>query len=176
MTDSAHSLSERPPGIGDKPLPASRDTEPLIGTLGAAETLLQDVSDAVESLVALIEEETRLVRLGALFAASDLQAEKSRLSTRYVKLRFKVRENAVAISHLPPDRVQRLTERHETFSTLLRINMAVLATAREVAEDIIRNVATEIGKTRAPNTYGPHMRLRKRSLTSARGIAADRKS
>jgi hypothetical protein len=156
--------------------PSNTGADPLIGALGAAETLLQDVSDAVESLVALIEEETRLVRLGALFAASDLQPEKSRLSTRYVKLRFKVRENAVMISHLPPDRLQRLTERHEAFANLLRINMAVLATAREVAEDIIRNVATEIGKTRAPNTYGPQMRLRKRSLSSARGLSVDRKS
>jgi len=174
MTETARRSSERPPGRADAP--SSHDTEPLIGTLGAAETLLEDVSDAVESLVALIEEETRLVRLGALFAASDLQAEKSRLSARYVKLRFKVRDNAVTISHLPPERVQRLTARHETFANLLRINMAVLATAREVAEDIIRNVATEIGKSKAPNTYGPHMRLRKRSLSSARGLSVDRKS
>jgi hypothetical protein len=156
--------------------PSTTSAEPLIGTLGAAESLLQDVSDAVENLVALIEEETRLVRLGALFAASDLQSEKSRLSARYVKLRFKVRENAVAIGHLPPERVRDLTERHEAFASLLRINMAVLATAREVAEDIIRNVATEIGKTRAPNTYGPHMRLRKRTQASARGMAVDRRS
>ncbi len=157
-------------------LSPSAAAEPLIGTLGAAETLLLDVSEAVESLVALIEEETRLVRLGALFAASDLQSEKSRLAARYVKLRFKVRENAVAIGHLPPERVRQLSARHEQFAELLRVNMAVLATAREVSEDIIRNVATEIGKSRAPNTYSSQSRLRKRSLSSARGIAVDRRS
>ncbi len=170
MTEASPVLTDRHTHNGQT------DSAPLIGTLGGAESLLQEVSEAVESLVALIEEETRLVRLGALFAASDLQAEKSRLSARYVKLRFRVRENAVAIGHLPPDRVLQLTERHESFANLLRVNMAVLATAREVAEDIIRNVATEIGKTRAPNTYGPQMRFRKRGISSARGIAVDRRS
>lgn len=150
--------------------------EPLIGTLSGAEALLEEVADAVAALVALIEEETRLVRLGALFAASDLQAEKSRLSARYVKLRFRVRENAVAISRLPAERIRLLTERHEAFAEMLKLNMAVLATAREVAEDIIRNVALEVGKTRNPATYGPNMRARRKALISARGIAVDRKS
>ena len=169
MTEAALSLEM------DLPLPTVVPM-PSAGTLEAAEALLHEVGEAVEGLVALIEEETRLVRLGALFAASDLQAEKSRLSARYVKLRFKVRENAAAIGHLQSDHVRHLSERHEAFANLLRINMAVLATAREVAEDIIRNVATEIGKSRAPNTYGPQMRLRKRSLSSARGIAVDRRA
>lgn len=153
---------------------AETASEPLIGTLTGAEALLEEVTQAVADLVALIEEETRLVRRGALFAASDLQAEKSRLSARYVKLRFRVRENAVAIGRLPSERIRLLTERHEAFAEMLKINMSVLATAREVAEDIIRNVAVEVGKTRNPATYDSSLRTRRRATISARGIALDR--
>jgi hypothetical protein len=165
MTDLAQTFSQE-----------QSSTDGIAPPGGDAEILLQDVSEAVEGLVALIEEETRLVRIGALFAASDLQAEKSRLSAKYVRLRFKVRENALALGDLPPDQIRRLSERHEAFAHMLRVNMAVLATARDVAEDIIRNVAVEIGKSRAPNTYGPQSRFRKRSVSSARGIAVDRRS
>jgi hypothetical protein len=148
--------------------------EPLIGNLGAAESLVHDVSNALEGLVSLIEQETKLVRMGALFAASDLQEEKRRLATAYVKLRFKVRDNAVAIGHLPPDTIRELARQHETFAELLRMNLAVLATAREVAEDIVRNVAKAVGKHNAPSTYNPAMRIQKNSNSSARGIALDK--
>ncbi len=153
---------------------AETASEPLIGTIAGAEALLEEVTHAVADLVALIEEETRLVRRGALFAASDLQTEKSRLSARYVKLRFRVRENAVAIGRVPIERIRQLTERHEAFAEMLRTNMAVLATAREVAEDIIRNVAVEVGKTSNPATYDSSLRTRRRATISARGIALDR--
>lgn len=152
---------------------AETASEPLIGTIAGAEALLEEVTQAVADLVALIEKETRLVRLGALFAASDLQAEKSRLSARYVKLRFRVRENAVAIGRLPVERIRLLSERHEAFAEMLKINMAVLATAREVAEDIIRNVAVEVGKSNNPATYDSSLRTRRRATISARGIALD---
>lgn len=153
---------------------AGTASEPLIGTIAGAEALLEEVTQAVADLVALIEEETRLVRLGALFAASDLQTEKSRLSARYVKLRFRVRENAVAIGRLPVERIRLLTERHEAFAEMLKINMSVLATAREVAEDIIRNVAVEVGKSNNPATYDSGLRPRRRAAMSARGIALDK--
>jgi hypothetical protein len=166
MTSTVLSRAGATPEVSD---------EPLIGTIAGAEALLEEVAEAVADLVTLIEEETRLVRLGALFSASDLQAEKSRLSARYVKLRFRVRENTVAIGRLPPERIRVLTERHEAFAEMLKINMAVLATAREVAEDIIRNVAVEAGRGRNPATYGPNSRTRRKALISARGIAIDRK-
>ena len=148
--------------------------EPLITTLGGAEALLRDVAEVVGELVELIEEETRLVRLGALFAAADLQSEKSRLSTRYVRLRFRVRDNAVTISHLAPDIIRDLTEQHETFASRLKINLAVLATARELAEDIVRNVAQSVGRMNAPATYGPESTLRSPQRHSARGMAVNR--
>ncbi len=148
---------------------------PLAGTTGVAEALAAEVAVAVERLLALIEEETRLIRRGALFAASDLQAEKSRLSADYVKLRFRLRDNAAAVSRLPPEQLQALTRMHETFAENLKVNMAVLATAREVAEDIVRNVANAVGRLRAPQTYSPGSQLQSASRTAARGISVDKK-
>ena len=148
---------------------------PLIGTLGGAEDLLGKVTETVDKLTTLVEDETRLVRLGALFAASDLQQEKSRLAADYVKLRFKVRENAVAISHLQPELVQALSAKHEAFAALLKTNMSVLATAREVAEGIVKNVAVAVGRFASPNVYGSGMRIEKSPHAAARGISVDRR-
>ena len=165
----SHSATAR-----ELPPDVQSSSDPLIGTLGGAEALMRDVTDAVAALARLIEEETRLVRLGALFAAADLQAEKSRLSANYVKLRFKVRDNAVAIGHLPADLIRELTERHEIFAEQLKINMAVLATARELAEDIVRNVANAVGRSNAPTTYGPESTMSSPTRHSARGIAVNK--
>ncbi|MDR3494649.1 MAG: hypothetical protein P4L82_08600 [Ancalomicrobiaceae bacterium] len=148
---------------------------PLIGTLGGAEDLLGQVTATIDKLTALVEEETRRVRQGALFAASDLQAEKSQLAATYVKLRFKVRENAVTISHLPQETIQALSAKHEAFASLLKTNMSVLATAREVAEGIVKNVATAVGRSAAPHVYGSRMRIEKSPQSSARGISVDRR-
>jgi hypothetical protein len=148
---------------------------PLIGTLAGAETLIDQVSETVDKLTALVETETRLVREGALFAATDLQPEKSQLAANYVKLRFKVRENAVAISHLPPEAIQELSAKHAAFADLLKTNMSVLATAREVAESIVKNVAGAVGRSCAPKVYGSGMKIEKSPQSSARGISVDRK-
>jgi hypothetical protein len=67
-----------------------------------------------------------------------------------------------------------MRRRHEEFAALLKINLAVLATAREVAEDIVRGVSEAVGRAAGPRTYGPTSGVRHPTATGARGIAIDR--
>jgi hypothetical protein len=146
----------------------------LVMTPGGAEAILNELQVTMEGLIAVIEEETRLIRSGALLKAAEMEAEKSRLSGAYMRVRSRVKANAVALARHAPDAVQAMRGRHEEFAALLRVNLAVLATAREVAEDIVRNVSVAVGRHTAPKTYGQHPGQAANAYAGARGIAVDR--
>lgn len=148
--------------------------EPLIGTAEAANALVAELDAAMAALVAVVEEETRLVKAGALMAAGDLTPEKSARAADYIRLRDKVSRNRVALAAFAPDAVDAARRHHENFAGLLKKNLAVLATARDVAEDIVRNVGEAVGKTTGPATYGRTATSRPVTAVSARGIAIDR--
>lgn len=153
-----------------RPMP---ETEPLIATQGAAEALVDEVVGTLGELEAVIREETRLVREGLLFAAADLSAEKARISGAYLRMRTRLKSNSVALGRFCPGRVEELKRHHQDFSTLLRENLAVLAIAREVSEDLVRTVSESVGKRTAPRIYGRDAGT-SASLSGARGIAVDR--
>jgi SpoVK/Ycf46/Vps4 family AAA+-type ATPase len=148
--------------------------EPLIATPAAAESLVAELAASMDGLIAIIEEETALVRAGALMKASELSAQKAAMASAYVKLRDKVSRNRIGLATFAPEAVDNARRRHEEFASLLKINLAVLATAREVAEDIVRNVSEAVGRSSAPSTYGRTAAQRPASTISARGIALDR--
>lgn len=155
-----------------RPLP---ETEPLIGTATAAEALIDDVIGALGELEVVIREETRLIRAGLLFAAADLEPEKTRTSGAYMRLRARLKANSVALGRLCADRVVELRRHHEDFNALLRENLAVLAIAREVSEDLVRTVSEAVGKHTAPRVYGRNAVAPAAAGASARGIAIDRR-
>lgn len=148
--------------------------EPLIASPEAAHALLAELDAAMATLIAVIEEETRLVKSGALLAAGDLTPEKSARAADYIRLRDKVSRNRIGLATFAPDAVDAVRGHHEEFASLLKINLAVLATARDVAEDIVRNVGEAVGKTSGPATYGRSATTRPTTAVSARGIAIDR--
>ena len=154
-----------------RPLP---DTEPLIGTAAAGEALIAEVTAVVDELEGVIREETRLVRAGLLFAAAAAEAEKNRVSGTYLRLRARLKANTVVLGRLCAPQVEDLRRRHERFTALLRENLAVLAIAREVSEDLVRTVSDAVGKRAAPRTYGRDAATGTSSLAGARGIAVDR--
>jgi hypothetical protein len=150
------------------------EPEPLIATPEAARALLAELDAAMAALTAVVEEETRLVKSGALMAASDLGPEKANCAATYIRLRDRVSRNRVGLATFAPAEVDVTRGHHEAFASLLKINLAVLATARDVAEDIVRNVSEAVGKTSAPATYGRGAAQRPAAVVSARGIALDR--
>ncbi|NVK35525.1 MAG: flagellar protein FlgN [Rhodobacteraceae bacterium] len=109
----------------------------------------------MERLLTLIEEETELVREGKLRDAGKLQVEKSRLIHEYTRGMMCAKEFAVALGNLAPASAQGLRRQHSEFQPVLRINLAVLATAREVSNEIVTTVATAVGAKQRSTTYGP---------------------
>ncbi|MBB4301829.1 hypothetical protein GGD81_000846 [Rhodobium orientis] len=148
--------------------------EPLIGSAEAAEELCGRLNATMDELLAAIDAETKLVRAGKLIEASDFQPNKSELAKVYVADIEQFKRNALALSRLAPASITALKERHEEFRSLLQINLAVLATAREVSQDIIRNVARQTSAGPAATTYGRSGTMAKEKIVGERGIAVDR--
>lgn len=122
-----------------------------------ADTFCSILVGTMETLLTLIETETDLVRKGKLKDAGALQPEKAKLIHEYTRGMMCAKEHAVALGNLSPSATQRLRRQHAEFQPVLRINLAVLATAREVAGEIVSTVAKAVGAEQ-PNrttTYGP---------------------
>lgn len=139
-----------------------------------ARALVSDFETTMTSLIALVEQETELVRAGRLFAATDLTEQKNAELGRYLQIRTRLKTHFSTIVRFLPDTSDRLREIHLAGQEKLRANLAVLAIAREVAEGIVRNVATTVGRASAPATYGRNAAIPPVRLAAARGIAIDR--
>jgi hypothetical protein len=131
------------PAPGPRPVASIAEAEQLIGHLG----------DAIDSLVAILEEETTLVRAGRLSETARLNATKAELARRYAADAAQVRANSAFISHHVQGKLAELRKRHDRFQGELEVNLTVLATAHAVSEGIIRGVASEMARQAAPQTY-----------------------
>lgn len=121
-----------------------------------AEAFCNALSGSMEALLSVIEMETGLVREGKLREAGELQAEKARLIHDYTRGMMAAKDHSVALGNLAPAAIQSLRRQHDEFQPVLRINLAVLATAREVTGNIVSTVARAVGARNAttPTTYG----------------------
>lgn len=121
-----------------------------------AESFCSALSSTMEALLSVIEMETDLVRAGKLKEAGELQADKARLIHEYTRGMMTAKDHAIALGNLAPAATQSLRRQHSEFQPVLRINLAVLATAREVTNNIVSSVAKAVGAKNAdtPTTYG----------------------
>ncbi len=149
-------------------------TEPPIRTTAEAETLLADFERSLEELIGVIEEETALVRDGRLYAATDLTQRKNDLLGLYLRRRTRLKSEFSTIARLLPDALAPLKDRHAAHMETVRANLAALSIAREVAEGIVRTVATDIGRRAAPRTYGRNGRTPPPTWAASSGIAVNR--
>ncbi len=148
--------------------PAQITSPEIAGKLiGALNTSMDDLS-------AILERETALVRAGKLRAAADLAAEKDEKAALYTRLMLLARDEMQTLAGYDPAGLAALKDRHEVFRAEIQVNLAVLATAHEVAEDLLRQVATEVGNTRTARTYGQRGAMPAADSTAARGIALNR--
>lgn len=129
--------------------------QPMIETADDAENVLQKIADTVERLHLVVQRETELMRSAKLIEAAGLEEEKRILAGEYQRHIELVRRHAERIAALAPGSIANLRSRHESFQSDLEINMAILGTARAVAEDIMRTVASRVGQQhQGPATYG----------------------
>jgi hypothetical protein len=136
----------------------SNPTQPTlvrpIGTQAEAQQVIGHLSDVMDALLGLVEEETQLVRVGRLTDVARLAEKKAGLARLYEADTARLQASQPYLSKVVPGVLQVLRERHNTFRAMLQINLTVLATAHAVAEGIIRGVSDEINRNAAPQVYG----------------------
>jgi len=145
-------------------------------TMSAADAamLMARLMQAMDTLVAMIEEETALVRVGRLREAALIERDKGDFARSYVTDMTRLSASRAALEKVPPAQARAFRERHAQFHNLLRINMTVLATAHAVSEDLIRGVSGELARRAAPQTYGATGRPAVPSKSAIQPLAVSR--
>jgi hypothetical protein len=146
---------------------------PVVTSRDIAVKLVAKLDESMGELLSLLQEETALVKKGRLKAASELTETKDDKATLYTRLMLAARDEIDALKKFAPAETAALIQRHELFRAEVQINLAVLGTAKDVAEDIFRTVAQEVGRSETASTYGRPGPARRPAETSARGIAVN---
>src|SRR5262249_26436745 len=131
-------------------------TQPApIATAAEADKVVGHFLEVMDSLVAVVQQETELVRAGRLAQASECAKPKGDLTRLYIADTLRLRASHSRLSHLvPAAKLAALRQRHDAFRALLQFNLTVLATAHAVSEGIVRGVSGEMARKSAPQTYG----------------------
>jgi len=145
-----------------------------IATAAEAEKLIAHFLEVMDSLVGVLRQETDLVRGGRLAQATALAQPKAELTRLYIAAALRLRASHTHLSRIIPDRVEALRRHHDTFRTLLQINLTVLATAHAVSEGIVRGVSGEMARHAAPQTYGASGRANLPGRSAAGPLAVSR--
>ncbi|MPZ39957.1 MAG: hypothetical protein GEU95_18240 [Rhizobiales bacterium] len=125
-----------------------------VTTATDANELTAHYIEVMDSLLDVIQQESDLVRAGALSQASALEQTKTELSRFYIADTLRLRANRAQLAQIAPEMMPELIRRHNDFRALLQINLTVLATAHAVSEGIVRGVSGELARKAAPQTYG----------------------
>lgn len=134
------------------------DPRPRVASATEAEALVKAAILALDALEPVIVQETVLLRDGKIKSALDLSDRKGPAAQVYQRALEDLKANAIALGRFAPPALAQLRQRHEGFSELMSLNMAVLGTAKTVSESIIRELANDVGQARSPQGYGAHGR------------------
>ncbi len=126
---------------------------PPVTTPQEARKLAEEMMEVMSKLLAVVDQETGLVRAGKVREAMMLEKQKSALTGRYVTAVEALRVAQAHLARVAPDLLASLKRHHETFRAMLQINLTVLATAHAVSEGIVRGVNAEVQRRNMPNAY-----------------------
>ena len=132
-----------------------------------AETTLQ-------SLVEIMNEETTLLRAGHFRQAATLTAEKTQLAQDYVSFARSIQRQLERLRRDAPHELLRLQQGHERLATQMAENLRVIATARDVTEELLSDVAAAVGMQNRTKTYGATGTIKTSGGGAAPGIALNR--
>jgi len=139
-----------------------------------AQQVIGHLSDVMDALIGVVEEETKLVRAGRLTEVARLRNEKTNLARLYLSDAARLQASHGYLAKTIPGVLRVLRERHNTFRSILQVNLTVLATAHAVAEGIIRGVSEQINRKTAPQVYGASGRQTAPSPRAAQPLAVSR--
>jgi hypothetical protein len=141
-----------------QPANASKPLQPTlarpIADQADAQQVIGHLSDVMDALLGVIEEETKLVRQGKLTEVTRLGEKKAGLTRLYLADTTRLQASQPYLKQTVPGVLRILRERHNTFRNMLQVNLTVLATAHAVSEGIIRGVSEQLSRQSAPQTYG----------------------
>ncbi len=126
---------------------------PVASTPAEARKLAENLMDAMNALLGVMERETELVRAGNVREAMMLETQKADLSRRYVNAVSHLKASQKYLTQTAPELLTTLHRHHDVFRAMLQVNLTVLATAHAVSEGIVRGVNTEIQRRNIPSTY-----------------------
>ncbi|MGP0092272.1 MAG: hypothetical protein ACLPKB_20280 [Xanthobacteraceae bacterium] len=146
----------------DPPLRQSEKTEPSSGTPAAETAAVQNPADAeqlvvhltqvMDCLLAVVEEETQLIRAGRADIPDRVEQSKADLARRYSADITRLQRNRLYLRQMLPVSFAVLHHRHKNFGALLQINLTLLAAERAAAEAPAGDLAAD--SSRASGT--PH--------------------
>src|ERR1700682_2229260 len=93
-----------------------------IATAPEAQAAIVQLTAVMDSLKAVVVEETALVRAGQLRKATDLGVKKTELSGRYFKAVERLKVSSKLLSRIVPQDVSALARRHELLQAVLKSN------------------------------------------------------
>ena len=126
---------------------------PAAATPVEARKLAESMMEVMNTLLAVIEQETALVRAGKVREALKLEEKKNELSRRYIAMISLLKASQKYLAQTTPDLLSALHRHHDVFRAMLQVNLTVLATAHAVSEGIVRGVNAEMQKRNIPQTY-----------------------
>lgn len=143
-------------------------------SISDVEEFSKSLTRAMDDLTEVIEAETDLVRAGKLVAATSLQPKKNQHAETYITLAHRAKAHAASIKRLSPPMAESLSSAQSVFKATLQINMAALATAREVSESLIKGVARNMSRQEKPKTYTSAAAPSAAYQAPATGVAVNR--
>jgi len=139
-----------------------------------AEAAVLALNGIMDRLTDTLTRETEHLRKGRLREALALDNEKQALAASYSAAAARVKLAGPLLVRALPHLLEPLRRKHAEMQALLKTNMTVLATAHAVSEGIIRGVAGELARKRAPSTYGASGRANAPSPRAGQPIAVSR--
>ena len=119
-----------------------------VGDRPAATALVAQVMADLQALEAALDAETALVRRGRLREGLKDTAAKSALLGAYLQ------GLETAKARFAPDAIEGLKAAHRRFAIVIETNQQVLATARSVAENLVKTLADDMSRSRVATVYG----------------------
>jgi hypothetical protein len=117
--------------------------------------LISRTDATLRQLASVMNEETVLLRAGHHRDAMPVTAEKTRLAQDYVMLSRAVQRQLDRLQAEVPDGLAALRLGHERLATQMAENLRVIATIKNVTEDLLGDVAGIVARAARPKTYGP---------------------
>ncbi|MEI8145844.1 MAG: hypothetical protein WCH83_10320 [Alphaproteobacteria bacterium] len=139
-----------------------------------AKAFLIDLRATAAELMAVVTQETELVRASRIREAGPLERKKAEVAHRYAGLLATLRANAPFTKKAVPADLRLFQRENALLQAELDSNLAILATAHAVAEGIIRGAAAAASAKKAPAAYGGDGRSVNRTAYNPTPVAVSR--